>query len=97
MTAVSAPGDEPMEVVWTAPARRDLSRLPPRIASVILNYVDERLATNPARMSKPLTGALQDLRSARSGDYRVLLRLIEAERQLIIIRVDHRAHAYRRS
>lgn len=86
-----------MEVVWTTPARRDLSRLPPRIASVILNYVDERLAANPARLSKPLTGALVDLRSARSGDYRVLFRLVEAERRVVIIRVDHRAHVYRRS
>ncbi|HEX8509712.1 MAG TPA: type II toxin-antitoxin system RelE/ParE family toxin [Propionibacteriaceae bacterium] len=93
---MAALGDEPMEVVWSTPARRDLSRLPPRIASVILTYVDERLATNPARMSKPLTGALQDLRSARSGDYRVLLRLVEAERRVVIIRVDHRAHVYRR-
>ena len=83
------------EVVWTGPARRDLARLPPRIALVILTYVEERLAVNPERLSKPLHGTLDGKRSARSGDYRVLVELdVEAQR-LILIRVDHRAHVYR--
>jgi mRNA interferase RelE/StbE len=85
------------QVSWTSPARRDLARLPPRIALVILTYVDERLVTNPRRMSKPLQGALDGYRSARSGDYRVLFRLYEDTNQLVIVRIDHRAHAYRPS
>lgn len=83
------------QVAWTGPARRDMARLPPRIAAVILTYVDERLSDNPPRHSKPLQGGLEGLRSARSGDYRVLFRLDEASRQIFIQRVDHRAHAYR--
>lgn len=79
---------------WTSPARRDLARLPPRIASVVITYIDERLALNPQRLSKPLEGGLEGLRSARVGDYRVLFRL-EPEQRLIVVRVDHRAHAYR--
>jgi mRNA-degrading endonuclease RelE of RelBE toxin-antitoxin system len=83
------------QVAWTSPGRRDLTRLPPRIAQVILTYVDERLAENPQRLSKSLQGSLEGLRSARSGDYRVLFRLDEERERLFIIRVDHRAHAYR--
>ena len=83
------------QVFWTKPAARDLGRLPPRIAGVILTYVDERLAENPHRLSKPLQGNLADLRSARSGDYRVLFRIDEESGRLYVRRVDHRAHAYR--
>jgi mRNA interferase RelE/StbE len=83
------------EVQWTRPAVRDLSRLPPRIAGIILTYVDERLAIRPAQLSKPLRGALEGLRSARSGDYRVLFRLDEERGRIFIRRVDHRAHVYR--
>lgn len=82
-------------VEWTGPARRDMARLPARIASVILTYVDERLAQNPARMSKPLHHELAELRSARNGDYRVVIRLDENEEILFVVRVQHRAHIYR--
>lgn len=83
-------------VEWTAPAQRDLARLPPRVATAIMVYVDERLAENPLRLSKPLTGDLAGMRSARNGDYRVLIRLAESQRVVSIVRIDHRAHAYRR-
>ncbi len=82
-------------VQWTGPARRDMARLPGRIATAILTYVDERLAQNPTRMSKPLRYELTELRSARSGDYRVLIRLEKNEEILFVMRVQHRAHIYR--
>ena len=82
-------------VAWSSPARRDMARLPPKIASVILTFVDERLADNPQRHSKALQGELEQLRSARSGDYRVLFRTDQKEQRLLVVRVDHRAHVYR--
>jgi len=85
------------EIAWTGPARRDLARLPPRIATVILTYVDQRLAENPWRLSKPLRGSLEGLHSARAGDYRVLFRLDEPGERLLLVRVDHRSHVYRPS
>ena len=84
------------EVSWTSTALRDLSRLPPRVVEAILTYVEERLALNPMRLSKPLRGEYAGLRSARNGDYRVLIRVDEEQGFLVIRSVDHRAHAYRR-
>lgn len=83
------------EVAWTSPARRDLARLPPRVASVVLTYVDERLAEQPAVPSKPLQNLLVGLRSARVGDYRILFRIDEDGHRLVVQRVDHRSHVYR--
>ena len=83
-------------VEWTTPAQRDMARLPARVAAAILVFVDERLAQNPMRISKPLTGELAGKRSARNGDYRVLIWLDEDQHVVWILHVDHRAHVYRR-
>jgi mRNA interferase RelE/StbE len=83
-------------VGWATPAQRDMARLPARVAAAILVFVDERLAENPMRISKPLTGELAGKRSARNGDYRVLIRLDNDQHAVWIVHVDHRAHIYRR-
>jgi mRNA-degrading endonuclease RelE of RelBE toxin-antitoxin system len=46
-------------------------------------------------MSKPLRYELEGLRSARRGDYRVLFSLDPESRTLLVVRVAHRADAYR--
>ena len=74
---------------------QDLAWLPPRIAPAIVEFVTAVLPTDPWSMTKPLGGDLEGLRSARRGDYRVLLRLDEHERVVLLHRVAHRAHAYR--
>jgi mRNA interferase RelE/StbE len=82
-------------VEWTPPARREMARLPPKVALAVMTYVDHRLAENPERLSKPLSGELAYLRSARNGDYRLLFRLTDDPAVRWIAHVDHRAHAYR--
>ena len=88
-------GAGPWGVSATSRFQRDLDRLPPRVASAVVEFVTSVLPDNPARMSKPLTGSLDGYRSARRGDYRVLLRLDEEARVVILHRVAHRAHVYR--
>lgn len=76
-------------------ARRALSRLPGRVVRAIIEFISGPLAENPLRLSKPLRNALEGLCSARRGDYRVLLRVYEERRIIVIIDIDHRAHIYR--
>jgi mRNA interferase RelE/StbE len=99
---VTARGDEPAggvswDVVATSRFDRDLARLPPRVATAIVEFVTAVLPQNPSRMTKPLTGDLDGYRSARRGDYRVIVRLDEAARLVELYRVAHRAHVYRPS
>ncbi len=82
-------------IEWSGPAQRDMARLPSRAVMAILVYVDERLAENPHRLSKPLEGDLRGKRTARNGDYRMLLRVDDNPRIVWILHVDHRAHVYR--
>lgn len=85
-------------IEWSGPAQRDMARLPGRAAVAVLVYVDERLAENPYRLSKPLEGELRGKRTARNGDYRILLRIDDGPpaRIIWVLHVDHRAHVYRR-
>ena len=46
-------------------------------------------------MTKPLTGDLEGFRSARRGDYRVIVRLDDTAHAVVLHRVAHRAHVYR--
>lgn len=79
----------------SAAARRQLHRLPVRVALAIVEFITVVLPDNQARLSKPLTSELEDLRSARRGDYRVLLWIDEDTSTVVIVRVAHRADVYR--
>jgi mRNA interferase RelE/StbE len=82
---------------WTGPARRDMARLPPRVATAVLVYVEERLLENPWRRTKALGGDLEGTRGARNGDYRILVQIDDDAEVVWVLHVDHRAHAYRPS
>ena len=82
-------------VVATSRFDRDLARLPPKVAAAIVEFVTAVLPENPPRLTKPLTGDLEGYRSARRGDYRVIVRLDDAAHIVILHRVAHRAHVYR--
>jgi mRNA-degrading endonuclease RelE of RelBE toxin-antitoxin system len=83
------------DVVATSRFDRDLARLPPRVATAIVEFVTAALPRNAPRMTKPLTGDLAAYRSARRGDYRVIVRLDTPARVVLLHRVAHRAHVYR--
>ena len=88
--------DGPFRVEVDRPARRDLDRLPHKIAAAIVEFITGTLADNPHRLSKPLRAELASYRSARRGDYRVLLRIDNDQHAILIVAINHRAHIYRR-
>lgn len=85
----------PWRVEIARSAIRSLDRLPPRIAGAVAEFVTRTLPENSERMSKPLRYELEGLRSARRGDYRVLFALDADARVLLVVRIAHRADAYR--
>ncbi|MDN5798332.1 MAG: type II toxin-antitoxin system RelE/ParE family toxin [Intrasporangium sp.] len=82
-------------VVVTAGATRSLRRLPEKNATAIVEFITGVLPTNPLRLSKPLRYELEGWRIARRGDYRVTLRIDEAEHVIIVGRIEHRRDVYR--
>jgi len=75
-------------------ARRDLLRLPQKAAAAVVETF-EAIAGNPRRVGKPLQFELEGRRSARRGPYRVIYRLDEDDRSVLVLAIGHRADVYR--
>ena len=83
------------ELRVTGPAERQLARLPEGTAAAIVEFMLGALLENPHRCGVPLQRELAGLRSARRGAYRVVYEVDEANRRVVVHRIDHRATAYR--
>lgn len=88
--------DPGYELVVTPPAVRALQQtLPEAVAVAVIEFVTGPLLENPRRVGKELRGDLRGVHSARRGTYRVLYRISEARREVVLLRVEHRGQAYR--
>lgn len=84
------------ELLVAPPAARSLSdRLPEPVAAAVIEFITMTLVREPRRVGKPLRGELAGIWSARRGTYRVLYRIAEDKREVIVLRIDHRRDAYR--
>lgn len=89
-------GAEPYELVLTPPAVRAIrSRLPERVATAVVEFLTGALVTDPRRVGKPLRGDLVGIYSARRGTYRVLYRINDDPREVVVLRIEHRADVCR--
>jgi len=88
--------EQPYEIVLTPPARRAIADdLPEAVAAAVIDFVTTALLENPHRVGKPLRDDLTGIWSARRGTYRVLYRIREDSREVVVLRIDHRRDAYR--
>ena len=88
--------DEPYELVVTPTAQRALAEhLPESVAAAVIDFITTTLLGAPRRVGKPLRGDLAGLWSARRGTYRVLYRLPDDTREVVVFRIDHRRDVYR--
>jgi len=84
------------ELVLAPPARRALTdRLPEAVATAVIDFITTALVHQPRRVGKRLRGDLAGIWAARRGTYRVLYRLRKQPREVIVVRIEHRADAYR--
>ncbi len=89
-------GDVDYELVLTPPAQRALSqRLPEAVAAAVIEFLTNALVRQPRRVGKPLRGDLAGIWSARLGTYRVLYRVREETREVVVVRIEHRQDVYR--
>ena len=91
------PEDSPehFDVLLTASAVRSLESIPPRIVEPLVSFIFGGLAENPLRRGKPLQRELEGKWAARRGEFRILYEIDEGAHLMTILKVAHRAHAYR--
>lgn len=86
----------PHDIVLTPPARRAIeTKLPAAVATAVIDFLTTALIANPQRVGKPLRDKLAGIWSARRGTYRVLYRLNDERREVVVLRVEHRRDVYR--
>jgi len=86
----------PYELVLTPPSVRAIrSGLPEAVAAAVIEFLAGALVESPRRVGKPPRGELAGIHSARRGTYRVLYRINEGSREVVVLRIDHRSDAYR--
>jgi len=84
------------ELVLTPPAVRAIrSALPEAVAAAVIEFLTDALVSNPRGIGKPLRGQLAGIHSARRGTYRVLYRINDELREVVVLRIEHRSDAYR--
>jgi mRNA interferase RelE/StbE len=86
---------EGFTIAWAVPARRVLARLPEKVATAAVEFLYGSLAANPHRVGKQLRLGLSGLYSARRGDYRVIYRIDDDNRQVTVLAIEHRSDIYR--
>lgn len=88
--------EDDYELVLTPPARRALTdQLPEAVAGAVIEFLTTDLVRRPLRVGKPLRGELAGIWSARRGTYRVLYRVRDDPRDVVVLRIEHRRDAYR--
>jgi len=84
------------ELVVTAPAARAIQEtLPEAVAVAVIDFMTGPLLDNPKRIGAPLRDELEGIWSARRGTYRILYRIDDEAREVIVLRIGHGRDIYR--
>jgi len=69
--------------------------LPEAVATAAIEFMTSALVAEPRRVGRELRDDLAGIWSARRGTYRILYRIVEEPREVVVLRVEHRRDAYR--
>ena len=87
---------QPYELVLTPPAQRAItSKSPEAVAVAVIDFLTTALVENPHRVGTQLRDDLAGIWSARRGTYRVLYRINDDLREVVVLRIERRSEAYR--
>lgn len=88
--------EPPYELVVARPAATAIAEeLPEAVAAAVIELITGPLLDNPRRVGVALKNELEGLWSARRGTYRVLYRIEEEKREIVVLRIGHRRDVYR--
>jgi mRNA interferase RelE/StbE len=87
---------EPYELVVAGPAALAIAeQLPEAVGAAVIEFITGVLVEDPHRVGGELRNELAGIFSARRGTYRVLYRIDDERREVIVLRVDQRRDVYR--
>jgi mRNA-degrading endonuclease RelE of RelBE toxin-antitoxin system len=87
---------EVYELVVARPAACAIAEeLPEPVAAAVIELITGSLIENPRRAGRELRNELTGIFSARRGTFRVLYRIDDEGREVVVMRVEHRRDVYR--
>jgi mRNA interferase RelE/StbE len=81
-------------IEWDDRARKELRSLDRQIQKRILDYLRERVSTNPLNFGKELVGDKTGLRRYRVDSYRIICQLQDQKLKVFVVSVGHRKDIY---
>jgi mRNA-degrading endonuclease RelE of RelBE toxin-antitoxin system len=88
--------ETPYEIAWSPTARRDLTKLPEKVATAAIEFLYGAVAENPHGTGAPLKLHLEGLHSARRGDHRIMYAIDDEHHVVRVVTIEHRSDVYRR-
>lgn len=83
------------ELIVAPSAEGSLARLPQKAAAAVVEFMVGPRTEDPRRVGHRLRGEFGGLWAARRGPYRVVYEIEEPDREVRVLRIDHRADVYR--
>jgi len=82
-------------VIWHEGTLKDLKKLNRTSVKKIVAKVKNYLIQDPVKLGTPLKGNLKGLYRYCIGEYRVIYVIDQAEKKIIILKVNHRRKIYK--
>ena len=70
-------------------------QLPESVAAAVIELIAGPLTEIPHTVAKPLKGQLEGFWVARRGTFRIIFKIDESRKEIVVVRVAHRRHTYR--
>ena len=84
------------ELVVAEPAARAIAEeLPEAVAAAVIEFLTGPLIDAPYPVGQELRNELAGVYAARRGTFRILYRIDDDRREVVVLRVDHRRDLYR--
>jgi mRNA interferase RelE/StbE len=71
--------------------------LPEKVAAAAVEFIYGPLAEDPRRVGRPLRLELEGRYSAHRGDHRIIYRIVDERKVVVVEAIAHRADVYRPS
>ncbi len=82
------------KIEYVASVKDDLKSISKAEKEQIKKAIEKKLATNPIEFGKPLQYSLKGLRRLRAGNYRIIFKIEEDEKSVLIVKIGHRKEVY---
>ena len=81
-------------VIYLPQVKEDVAKLGRKPKDRIRKAIEDRLVKDPGAYGKPLKKTLKGYFRLRVGDYRIVYRVLEERKEVLVLAILHRSRVY---